>query len=434
MASHPRERRVRSGGSLSRREFLRNSAIAGAAISVGGSAFLAACGSSGGATSSGSSGSGGKVGGCGQPPKLSRQNDPATLPLCSDAIKDGLPAETGATLKVFNYADYLGPDLIKAFEKQYNCKVSVTEFDSMDDAVSKIQANTASFDITNVSPDRIGSLVATENLQPINHSYIPNLKNVWSSLQSPFYDVGARYSVPYTLYTTGIGYRVDKIDPADDPFKLKEGTDLLYNPKYKGRVSVLDDDREALSMALLRLGITDVNTEDPKQIAAAGDELDKLIHLVNVKVDIQDYTMLPEGSSWVHQAWGGDMINAISDLPKGVPASVLGYWFQPDGKGLIQNDMMAIPKSSKNPVLAHHLLNFLLDPTNAILNFNGIGYQQPLNQIPPDYFISKGLVPENLRTALVKPTDFDHAFEELQLSPAGDRVWQAQWRKFTSGG
>ncbi|HEX4490979.1 MAG TPA: spermidine/putrescine ABC transporter substrate-binding protein [Acidimicrobiia bacterium] len=429
MASHPRERRQ---SSLSRREFLRNSAFAGAALSVGGSAFLAACGSSG--SKSGASGGTGKVGGCGQPPKLSRQNDPATLPLCSTAIKDGLDPETGATLKIFNYADYVGPDMVKAFEDKYHCKVSITTFDSMDDAVSKIQANTASFDITNISPDRIGSLVATENLQPINHSYIPNLTNVWPSLQSPFYDTGARYSVPYTLYTTGIGYRVDKIDAADDPFKLKDGTDLLYNPKYKGKVSVLDDDREALSMALLRLGNTNVNTEDAKEIKAAGAELNKLIDLVNVKVDIQDYTMLPEGSSWVHQAWGGDMINAVADLPKGVPASVLGYWFQPDGKGLIQNDMMAIPKNSKNPVLAHLFLNFFLDSTNALLNFNGIGYQQPLNDLPPESFISKGLVPENLKTALVKPSDFDHAFEELQLSPAGDRLWQAQWRQFTSGG
>jgi spermidine/putrescine transport system substrate-binding protein len=433
MTSHPRERRARTSGSLSRREFLRNSAIAGAALSVGGSALLAACGSSG-STSGASGTSGGKVGGCGQPPKLSRQNDPATLPLCTDAIKDGLSPESGATLKIFNYADYVGPDLVKAFEKQYHCKVSVTTFDSMDDAVSKIQANTAKFDVTNISPDRIGTLVATEDLQPINHSYIPNLQNVWSSLQSPFYDTGSRYSVPYTLYTTGIGYRTDKIDPADDPFKLKDGTDLLYNPKYKGRVSVLDDDREALSMALLRLGITDVNTEDPKKISAAGDELNKLIGLVNVKVDIQDYTMLPEGSSWVHQAWGGDMINAVYNLPKGTPASVLGYWFQPDGKGLIQNDMMAIPKNAKNPVLAHLFLNFLLDPDNALLNFNGIGYQQPLNQLTPSSFISKDLVPKNLETALVKPGDFDTAFEELQLSPAGDRLWQAQWRKFTSGG
>ena len=151
---------------------------------------------------------------------LSRETDPATLPLCSDAIKDGLPTETGATLKIFNYADYVGPDAIKAFEKQYNCKVQVTEFDSMDEAVSKLQANTAKFDITNVSPDRIGTLVATEDMQPINHSYIPNFTNVWPSLQSPFYDKGSRYSIPYTLYTTGVGYRVDKIDPADDPFKM----------------------------------------------------------------------------------------------------------------------------------------------------------------------------------------------------------------------
>ena len=152
-----------------------------------------------------------------------------------------------------------------------------------------------------------------------------------------------------------------------------------------------------------------------------------------MKVGIQDYTKLPEGQAWVHQAWGGDMINAVSNLPKGVEPSVLGYWFQPDGKGLIQNDMMAIPKNAEHPVLAHLFLNFLLDPKNALLNFNGIGYQQPLNAMDPESFISQDLVPANLKTAIVKPSDFDHAFEELQLSPAGDRLWQAEWRKFTSG-
>ena len=360
------------------------------------------------------------------------QGQSATLPLCNDAIKDGLEPEKG-TLKIFNYVDYVGPDAVKAFEKQYGVKVDITIFDSMDDAVSKIQANTARFDITNVSPDRLGSLVATRNLQPLNRSYIPNFSNLWPSVQDPFYDKGSQYSIPYTLYTTGVGYRVDKIDPADDPFKLEDGTDLLYNPKYKGRTWVLDDDREALSMALLRLGITDVNTEDPEQVAKAGAELSRLTSLVNVKIGIQDYTKLPEGQAWVHQAWGGDMINAVSNLPKGVDPSVLGYWFQPDGKGLIQNDMWAIPKSAEHPVLAHLFLNFLLDPENALLNFNGIGYQQPLNAMDPASFVSQELVPKNLETAIVKPTDFERGYEELQLSPAGDRLWQAEWRKFNSG-
>ena len=116
---------------------------------------------------------------------------------------------------------------------------------------------------------------------------------MWTSLQSPFYDVGSRFSIPYTLYTTGVGYRVDKIDPADDPFKLKDGTDLLYNPKYKGRTWVLDDDREALSMAMLRLGITDVNTEDPALIDKAEKELARLIAPRQCEVGIQDLRSCP---------------------------------------------------------------------------------------------------------------------------------------------
>ena len=204
----------------------------------------------------------GKVGGCGQPPKLSRQNDPATLPLCNDAIKDGLEPENG-TLKIFNYADYVGPDTIKAFEKQYGVKVEVTMFDSMDDAVSKLQANTANFDITNVSPDRIGSLVATATCSRSTTATSPTSRTS-----------GRRCKTRSTTRARGTRSRTRCTRPAwatastrsirpTTRSSSKDGTDLLYNPKYKGRTWVLDDDREALSMALLRLGITDVNTEDP---------------------------------------------------------------------------------------------------------------------------------------------------------------------------
>ena len=61
------------------------------------------------------------------------------------------------------------------------------------------------------TPDIIGKLVAGKLLQPLNRSYLPNLANVWDSLQDPFYDKGSVYTVPYTVYTTGIGYRTDAV-------------------------------------------------------------------------------------------------------------------------------------------------------------------------------------------------------------------------------
>ncbi len=417
--------------SYDRREFLRHSATT-ALLLGGGATLLSACGSDSKDPVSTSQGGPSGNAKCGEPPKLSRPNNPATLPLCADPIKDGLDPESG-TLKIFNYADYLDPETVKTFEKEYKVKVELTTFANINEAVDKLQSGAANFDLINMSPDRLGTLAAAGLIQPLNKTYIANLSNVWASLQDPFYDKGSQYTIPYTIYTTGIGYRTDKVDPSDAPPTVADATDMLFNRKHKGYAFVLDDDREALSMALLRLGFTDVNTEDPAIIAKAGTELQRMVGAVNIKISGQGYTKLPEGQAWVHQTWSGDMINAVYNLPEDLGPEVLGYWFQPDGKGLIQSDSWTIGRKAAKPVLAHRFLNFILDETNARTNIGFTGYQQPLTAITPETLIEDGVIPENLLTAVVREQDFVNGYEELQLSPKGKKIWEDEWAKFTSG-
>ena len=77
-------------------------------------------------------------------------------------------------------------------------------------------------------------------------------------MQDPFYDKGSQYTVPYTVFSTGIVYRTDRVDPAVVEAK---GWDILWDPAYTGRMSILDDEREGIGLALLRTGITDLNTD-----------------------------------------------------------------------------------------------------------------------------------------------------------------------------
>ena len=81
----------------------------------------------------------------------------------------------------------------------------------------------------------------------------------------------------------------------------------------------------------------------------------------------------------VSQMWSGDIINAQSYLPEGTSTDILQYWFPPDGKGLVDNDLMVVLRSGKNPVLAHLFINHMLDPEVAMQNFSAIGYQPPQN-------------------------------------------------------
>jgi spermidine/putrescine transport system substrate-binding protein len=121
-------------------------------------------------------------------------------------------------------------------------------------------------------------------------------------------------------------------------------------------------------------------------------------------------------------------------LPEGTDVSVLGYWYPPDGGGAIGSDQMAVLRSAKNPVLAHHFLNFMLDEKNAYENFTGfVGYQPPQISLDPERLIADGVVPENLSAAIVRESDFDKGYPELELSPEAAVLWQNAWAEFKAG-
>jgi len=203
---------------------------------------------------------------------------------------------------------------------------------------------------------------------------------------------------------------------------------------YKGKTYLLDDYRETISMALLRHGITDINTADPAKINMAKDDLTQLISQVDVKLDTSDYTDLPEGKSWIHQSWSGSLISAQWYLPKGIPVTALSYWYPPAGGGVVGQDNIAILKSGKNPVLAHLFLNWMLDNKNAYSNFVDFnGYQPPMSDIDPDRLVSDQAVPANLVSSVVRPEDFDKGYTILELSPSADALWHSAYQQFTAG-
>ena len=409
MTFHPRENRG------SRRQFLALGALAAAA----GTGALAGCG---------------KRRSESAPPTdqvaLSRPDKPATLPLHSDvpAIKDGLTPEKGGTLKIFNYPEYLSPDVTKAFGEQHGVTVEVTTFTTQDEAIAKLRTAGTAFDVYFPTPDIVGKLVAGKLLQPLNRSYLTNLTNAWPELQDPFYDKGSRYTVPYTAYTTGVLYRADRVTavPAN-------GWDLIWDPAYKGQTYVLDDAREGLALAMLRAGKTDLNTEDPAVIKAAGEDLMKLTSTVNIKVASGGYQTVAEGAATVHHAWSGDAVNAQSYLGENAAVDVLGYWFPSDRRGPVGTDTIAIPRSAEKPVLAHAFLNHMIDNDIALENFGFTGYQPALSVVTPEKMVADEVVAENLVGAIISPAHYRDGLQELQLSPAGDRLWLDEWAKFKAG-
>jgi spermidine/putrescine transport system substrate-binding protein len=439
--NHPRER---SG--LTRRQLLRRGA--GATLGLSAAGVLAACENTTqpiGADAGGPRGEAARlvvtkpVGPGGLP--LPRPDNAVTWAITPEnpPIPDGRPTESGP-LNVFNYADYLDPVTLKKFSKQFNTSVAIAPYNSADEAIAKLASGAVAFDvIVGLTGSNIVNLIAQRLLKPLNHSYLPNLsKNVWPALQDPFYDRGSRYTVPYVVWMDGIGWRNDlvkhDIPGMDVPWDI-----FWHSQAYRGRVGVLDDKRDALSMPMqrdaMRTGVRpDLNTEDPALIDKAESELSQLNQICNVKVTITDYQTLPEAKTVLHHSWSGDLLSgAFYYMPKGVKPDVLSFW-GPDANGVVQNDFLCVGRASKSPVLAHQFLNFMLDEQNAYANFvNYVGYTPPQNAIDAEALIRRGLIPKTLTRAVVRPDQFPANQELLQLSVEGERLWDDAWSKFKAG-
>src|SRR5712691_2235147 len=191
--AHPKDR---SG--LTRGQLLKGAA--GSALSIGGVGALAGCEN----TTTPIGGGGGSnskfvearpLGPGGLP--LPRPDNAVTWAITSDnrPIPEGRTREHGP-LKIYNYADYIWPGLVKRFEKKYGTKVQIATYNSADEAIAKLAAGAVTFDvIIGLSGSNIVNLISQQLLLPLNHAYLPNLeKNICPQLQDTFYDRGSRYT------------------------------------------------------------------------------------------------------------------------------------------------------------------------------------------------------------------------------------------------
>src|SRR3954451_24802650 len=287
--AHPKDR---SG--ITRRQLARGAAgaVAGAGVVAG----LAACENT---TTAVGSDAGGPTGAAAdlvvQKPTgpgglpLPRTDNSVTWAITDEnkLIKNGLGAEPGP-LRIYNYADYIDPVTLKRFQKEFSTKVEIATYNSADEAVAKLASGAVDFDlIMGLSGSNIVDLIAHKLLLPLNHSYLPNLeKNIWPALADPFYDRGSRYTVPYVVWLDGIGWRNDKIK--EDIAGMKVPWDIFWeSSRWKGKVGLLDDARDGLSMPMQRDAMRtdarpDLNTEDAKLISKAGHDLEQLNKICDI--------------------------------------------------------------------------------------------------------------------------------------------------------
>jgi len=270
----------------------------------------------------------------------------------------------GKTLTIYNWGDYIDPQLIKKFQKQTGIKVIYQTFDSNEAMMVKIAQGGTTFDVAVPSDYTISKMKEEHLLIPLNHSLLPNLKYISPRFMNLSFDKGNKYSVPYFWGTVGIVYNSDMLGGR----KITSWNDL-WNTDLKNQILLVDGAREVMGLSLNSLGYS-LNDTNEAHLQLAKDKLNQLTPNVKAIVGDEIKMLLANEEAAVGVVWSGDAAEIISENAK------LNYVIPKEGSNL-WFDNMVIPKTAKNVKGAHEFINFMLDPKNAAQNAKYVGYSTP---------------------------------------------------------
>ena len=128
-----------------------------------------------------------------------------------EAVTKTVPAKVDGDLLIFNWTEYMDPELIKAFEQRYSVKVRQANFDSMPAMMAKLRAGNE-YDLIFPTADYVNRLVRANMLLQLEREKLKNSDNIFPFFDDPWYDKDSAHTVPYAMYTTGIAWREDKVD------------------------------------------------------------------------------------------------------------------------------------------------------------------------------------------------------------------------------
>ncbi|MGF1618887.1 MAG: spermidine/putrescine ABC transporter substrate-binding protein [Acidimicrobiia bacterium] len=273
--------------------------------------------------------------------------------------------EVDGDLSFYNWSEYIDPDLIAAFEEQYEVDVVEDFYDSNEAMLAQLQAG-AVYDLIVPSDYMVGIMIEEGLLRSLDKDALPNLSNLDPDFVNPPYDSTGEYSVAYQWGTTGLGVNLSIVGEDFEPsWALVFDTSLTDN--YAGGVSLLNDPRETLGAALKYLGYS-LNTTNEAELQEAADVIAEAKANITAFDSDQYAANLVNGETAVGHGYSGGFFSAFAatdDLDNWV-------YVVPEEGGTVWIDNMAIPAVADSPCTAQTFINFLLDAENgaALTNWN----------------------------------------------------------------
>jgi putrescine transport system substrate-binding protein len=343
-------------------------------------------------------------------------------------------AQTKRVVSVYNWSDYIEPQVLKDFTKETGIEVTYDTFDSNDTLETKLLAGKSGYDVVVPTAYFLERQIKAGIFQKLDKSKLPNLVNAWPEISRRLatYDPGNQYAVNYMWGTTGIGYNVNKTKEILGADATIDSWDIVFKPeiisKFKGcGIHLLDSSDDILPAALNYLHLNP-NSSDPKDLQKAADLVTKIRPSVRKFHSSEYINALASGEICLVVGFSGDIKQAQKRVAEAGGKFEIGYAIPKEGAQL-WFDNLAIPKDAKHPAEAHAFINYLLKPEVAAKNSNFIAYAN--GNLASQQFVDKAVLDDP--SVYPTPATMDSLYTNKAHDQQTQRLMNRLWTKIKTG-
>jgi len=278
----------------------------------------------------------------------------ATLPVTETAPE---------TLTIYNWAEYIDPEIVSSFEVVYNAKVRYITFEAATELFDNVKNQRDDYDLVIATDYIVMALRREKLLAPLNKANIPNIRNLDPFFISPQFDPDNRFCIPYQWGTTAITYN-----------RKATGREItswgdLFDPQFRGRVSFMDAHREMLGEMLLYFRYSP-NTTNADEINHIRDFLiDNHEQFLTLQA-FDGYKWVSTGEVDIAVEYNGAAMRTILEDPN------INYVIPVEG-AIMWTDNMCIPVGSTHKDLAEKFINYIMEPEVGGKLSNYVLYASP---------------------------------------------------------
>jgi putrescine transport system substrate-binding protein len=282
-------------------------------------------------------------------------------------------------VNVYNWSDYIDPQVLEAFSKETGIKARYDTFDANETLETKLLAGKSGYDVVVPTGYFLERQIQARVFQKLDKSKLPNLVNVWPEIAKRLavYDPGNQYAVNYMWGTTGIGYNVKAMHARLGATAVIDSWDVVFKPELLAKfkdcgVHMLDSADDIIPAALHYLGL-DPNSVKPADLDRAAALLATIRPNVRKFHSSEYLNALASGEICLVVGWSGDIKQAQKRAAEARNGVDIGYSIPKEGAQMFF-DNLAIPKDAPHPDEALDFINYLLRPQVAASNSNMVAY------------------------------------------------------------